>query len=209
MNTREIVVVKLGGSLLDLRELPERLAAALAWLFPRRHLVIGGGGGAADFIRRLDHVHQWTRDASHALALRSLDLTASILASLVAGSIVVEDRAGCLAAWESGRLPILAPRRLLETEDRGVDALPASWDVTTDSIAARVARILGARTLLLLKSVDPPRAGNAEALVESGFVDAFFPVAARGLASVWTINLRDDPTKPRPIAVEAGDDPGT
>ncbi|MDX2035905.1 MAG: uridylate kinase [Isosphaeraceae bacterium] len=208
MNTREIVVVKLGGSLLDLRELPERLAAALAWLFPRRHLVIVGGGGAADVIRRLDHVHQWTKDASHALAIRSLDLTASILASLVTGSIVVEDRAGCLAAWESGRLPILAPRRLLETEDRGADALPSSWDVTTDSIAARVARILGARTLLLLKSVDPPRDRKMQSLVDSGFVDAFFPIAAESLASVWTINLRDDRSQPHPIAVEAGDERG-
>ena len=63
-----------------------------------------------------------------------------------------------------GRIPVLAPRRFLDEIDASSpDPLPHSWDVTTDSIAARVAVHLGAAELVLLKSApaarrDRPRA---------------------------------------------------
>jgi aspartokinase-like uncharacterized kinase len=45
-------------------------------------------------------------------------------------------------------LPVLAPARWVDRED----PLPATWEVTSDSVAAWVAGRIGARRLLLLKS---------------------------------------------------------
>ncbi len=62
---------------------------------------------------------------------------------------------------------MLAPYRWLRAED----ALPHSWDVTSDSIAAWVAARVGARRLVLIK----PVAGEPGSLVDPFFVRALKP----------------------------------
>jgi aspartokinase-like uncharacterized kinase len=67
--------------------------------------------------------------------------------------------------------------------------LPHRWDVTSDSLAVRVAALAGARELILLKSTDPPSADWTEA----GFVDAYFSEALRQAPrdlQVRAVNLR-------------------
>jgi hypothetical protein len=63
-------------------------------------------------------------------------------------------------------------------------ALPAGWQVTSDSIAARVAAATGA-SLLLAKSAAPPPCpadtSDLESVAAAGWVDDHFPVAAAGL----------------------------
>ncbi|TWT35559.1 hypothetical protein KOR34_04520 [Posidoniimonas corsicana] len=62
--------------------------------------------------------------------------------------------------------------------------LPIGWEVTSDSIAARIAGLLDAG-LVLLKSAPPPVTGaNARALADAGYVDEFFPTASIGLREV-------------------------
>ena len=53
---------------------------------------------------------------------------------------------------------IFDPSRFLETIEPTLDGetLPQSWDVTSDSIAARIARLLTCHELVLLKSCLPP-----------------------------------------------------
>ena len=60
-------------------------------------------------------------------------------------------------------------------------ALPHTWAVTTDSIAARAAEVFGATRLVLLKSVDVPPGISHEEAALSGFVDAHFPLVAARL----------------------------
>jgi aspartokinase-like uncharacterized kinase len=56
--------------------------------------------------------------------------------------------------------------------------------VTSDSIAARIAGILDAEELVLLKSADPP------AQLQPPYVDEYFVQAAEGLTCVRSVNLR-------------------
>ena len=96
-------------------------------------------------------------------------------------------RPGILVAKRRDR----SPCGFLEELDEGrPDALPASWDVTTDSIAARIAVRLGAGRLALLKSADLPEGITREEAARLGLVDARFPRVARSLDQVECVFLR-------------------
>jgi len=189
---RPTVVIKVGGSLLGWPLLPRRLEDYLAGRAEGRPVLVVGGGPAADWVRLLDRDHNLGPARSHALALRALDLTAHVLAGVVPGLEVLDDPGALAACWSSGRIPVLAPRRFLDADDREApDPLPHTWDVTTDAIAARLAVFLGAPELVLLKSAPiPPGTDRAEA-ARLGLVDPAFVAASRRLARVTYVNLRD------------------
>jgi aspartokinase-like uncharacterized kinase len=63
--------------------------------------------------------------------------------------------------------------------------LPVGWHVTSDSIAARVADVVGASELVLLKSKLPDGGESSE------FVDEYFETAAANLSRLRAVNLRD------------------
>ena len=188
MNDASPVVIKAGGSLLDWPELPERLQAYLDLRASERVVLVVGGGAAADLIRRMDQIHSLGEERSHVLALRSLDLTAHLLASLLENVVVVDRLEDLKSCWNSAKVPAFAPRHFLETEEAGPDPLPRSWGLTTDSVAARLALRLDARELVLLKSADPP-ACLTEA-VASGYIDGEFLKAAVGVRRIVARNLR-------------------
>ena len=83
------------------------------------------------------------------MAILAMDQYAHALADHIPNSRVVEDRPGILAAQAEGAIPVLAPYRWL----RAADELPHSWDVTSDSLAAYLATLLGARELVLVKAL--------------------------------------------------------
>jgi len=191
-----LVVLKVGGSLLDWPGLPSSLARDLdlRQAMGQRLLLLTGGGGAADFIRTLDRTFTLGDDASHRLAMRSLDLTAHILAALVPHLDVIDAVPGLEPLWAAGRIPILAPRGFLEEDDlSSPDPLPHSWDVTSDTIAARVAVHLGADALCLLKSTPSPPGTTRREAARIGLVDPHFPDASRELDRVFYVNYRGNP----------------
>lgn len=184
-------VIKLGGSLLNWPELPARLNAYLNARPGERLLLVAGGGAAADVVRTLDRVHGLGEERSHQLALRALDLTAHVLAALVPDLDVVEEETELRPLWESGRVPVLAPRRFLDEDERtSAEPLAHSWEVTSDTIAARVADRLRAQALVLLKSAPLPAGTSREGAARIGLVDPAFPAAARRLDHVLYVNFR-------------------
>jgi aspartokinase-like uncharacterized kinase len=186
-----LVVVKVGGSLLDSPELPRRLVSYLELRRTDRLVLIVGGGRFADALRDLDARQGLGEARSHALALRVLDVTAHILASIIPGLEVVENLGALPSAWLRGLVPVLAPRLFLDVDDRSPAPLPHAWTTTTDAIAARVAVRLGAGELALLKSTSlPPTCDRAEA-ARLGLVDQEFPRASEGVPVVTLMNLRE------------------
>jgi aspartokinase-like uncharacterized kinase len=185
------VVIKVGGSLLDWPEFPRALDA---WLEPERAgrpVLIIGGGALVDVVRTLDSVHAIGENRAHALALRTLDVTAHAVAGLVPGLRVVPTPVDLWPVWEAGLVPVLAPKDFMDGVDRlATDPLPESWSTTSDSIAARVARHLGACRLVLLKSAAPAVPIDRAEAVRRGFVDPVFPQASKDLGSVALVNLR-------------------
>ena len=189
---RPIVVIKVGGSLLDWPELPGRLTTYLNGHGGDRVVLLVGGGRFVDVLRDLDARHSLGEVRSHALALRALDLTAHVLAGIVPGLEVVEDLDGLPPVWSTHRVPVLAPRRFLD-DDRSPDPLPHAWTTTSDAIAARLAVRLGAARLVLLKSAPPPPGAGLREVAHIGLVDPEFPRAAEGVPIVTLRDLRGRP----------------
>ncbi len=181
-------IVKLGGSLLDWPELASRLRAWLAVQPPSVHVLIVGGGALVDTLRELDAAHALPPETSHLLAIRAMSITAALVAGLIPEARLV-DAIERLDRSELGSLQILDVQKFLIQDQASGNPLPASWDVTSDSIAARVATALEAAELVLLKSALPAGWTNLESLARSGYVDAYFPRAAYSLR-VRCLNLR-------------------
>jgi hypothetical protein len=84
------------------------------------------------------------------MAILAMDQYGHLISSLIPNSEPVQGLACARKALASGRVPVLLTYNLLFQ----TDALPRSWDVTSDAIAAWVAGLAGAEQLVLLKSVD-------------------------------------------------------
>jgi len=168
------VVVKVGGSLFDWPELSSRLQSFLATLKGSNVLLIPGGGPTADVIRQFDQCHHLGEETSHWLALRALALNARFLQIIVPSTQVVEGLNAARSCWRRGSTPILDMYRFARGDESRPDHLSHNWQVTSDSLAARVAVVAKASKLILLKSKDAPSEDWTE-LGQVGYVDASFP----------------------------------
>jgi hypothetical protein len=191
---RPDAVLKLGGSLSRRPTTLRRLMAAIESLARTRALVIVPGGGRfADQVRRADRRVGLSDSAAHWMAILAMDQYAHLLADLTPEAAVVRGR-GEIAA---GRVNVLAPSCWL----RRADPLPHSWQVTSDSIAAWVAREVDARALILLKDVDgffdrdpKGKGGRARLLRRAargrlrGIVDGYFARALGRAMPCWILN---------------------
>ena len=70
--------------------------------------------------------------------------------------------------------------------------LPACWTVTSDSIAGRLAVMLRAAELVLLKSRLPPKSTTFEHLAAEGVVDRYLPTLAAELPTTRLVSFRAD-----------------
>lgn len=188
MTSSDLRVIKLGGSLLDWPELPQRFRRWLGAQPPAANALIVGGGPLVEGLRTIDRVHRLSVEASHWLAIRAMSVTAELFAEVIPEATLV-DSLNEVHRVPGGPPQILDVEPFLRAEQGSAGALPCGWDVTSDSIAAHVARTLQANELVLLKSALPEQAlaGNPKL---AGYVDAYFSAAARGLR-VRSVNLRD------------------
>ena len=180
-------VAKVGGSLLTLPDLPTRL---LAWLDcqTRESVLLPGGGRLVDEIRRCARQFQIPDAPAHWLAVQAMTLQTHLLASLLPDSTVATTIDGCCECLSrSARAVLFDPHPLLWAD--GGQSLPASWEVTSDSIAAFLAHRIAAERLVLLKSVGGQQPLSVSQAIAAGWLDTFFPRVVGQLQVEW-VNLR-------------------
>jgi 5-(aminomethyl)-3-furanmethanol phosphate kinase len=158
------VVVKLGGGVLaHLDRFTAALAAIGTVSRERRLLVVPGGGPFADTVREVDRAVTLPDTAAHWMAVLAMEQYAHLIAARLSDAWLVADPFEIAEAIAARRTAVLTPYRWL----RAIDPLPHTWDVTSDSIAAWVSGIVGARRLVLVKPAAP-------GLCASQLVDAYF-----------------------------------
>jgi probable H4MPT-linked C1 transfer pathway protein len=172
--SESLIVVKVGGSLFDLPDLGPRLVRYLAALPHPRVLLVPGGGPTTDVIRAFDQRFGLGDEKAHWLALGALTLNAHVLGALLPGAVVVQAREQILAVMKQGGRPILDPCAFLKREPEVSARLPPTWDAASDTVAASVALALGAKELVLLKSIDISENADCDEMVRRGWVDSAF-----------------------------------
>jgi 5-(aminomethyl)-3-furanmethanol phosphate kinase len=184
-----VCVVKLGGSLLDMPDLALRLRAWIAAQSPCDTILVVGGGKLADAIRQAQIQHGFSDSVAHWLCVRTMAIQAEMLLAMLPEVRLLTGIAA--VGGGASRLWILDAWHFMREDDRRhtLAPLPESWDVTSDSIAARAAELCCADELVLLKSAPADELSLAE-LAESGYVDGYFPQAARTLKRVRFVDLR-------------------
>jgi aspartokinase-like uncharacterized kinase len=160
-------VVKLGGSLAKNAQLKKCLIA-VEHCFQTKVVIVPGGGEFADTVRKAQQ--QWGFDdhTAHQMAILAMQQMALLIKSLQPEWSIVKkieqltDRTEKVLIWWP---------QLHELDHAGI---PASWQVTSDSLAAWLASSINADELLLLKSTPIQPDDNLAALQRKGIVDALF-----------------------------------
>lgn len=167
---QRLVVVKLGGSHAFSPHLTDWLAALATCA--GRVVVVPGGGPFADAVRAAQPRMGFDDRAAHHMALLAMWQYGCAIANLGKGYATVASMVGIKQAVRAGQVPVWSP---VPMAMRSTD-LPASWDVTADSVAAWLARRIGARRLLLVKQVVPAAdPAWADDLIAGGVVDPMLP----------------------------------
>ncbi len=156
-------VVKVGGSLCRRDDLTRIIRRVANMACPP--VVVPGGGYFADQVRSAQRRLPFSEQAAHRMAVLGMHQYGYMIADLA--GLKTTNSTETLRGGEVYLPPVEVVAK----------ALPASWSVTSDSIAAWLALKIAADFLVLLKPVAKELVGGHNSLT-----DEYFPVlAARGL----------------------------
>ena len=162
-------VVKIGGSL----ETDPRISELLALLvdYGRSGIVIVPGGGRfADRVRSSQNELNLNDETAHVMAIRAMEQFAEVLCGLNPNLHPIVHTGEIDAINKKAAVPVWLPGKLLA----GQPDIPASWQVTSDSLALWFAGEINAEALVLVKSASN-KTSDAGQLAASGYLDEFFP----------------------------------
>ncbi len=191
-DSRLIRVVKVGGSLFEFDQAPENVRRWIVCQEPATNVLIAGGGRTVDSVRKLQKQLAIDDSAAHWMAIEMLDVTSRILANWLPDYEIVNKVADIIRSKGEEDF-VFEPVNWLRHKSK----LPASWDATSDSIAAEIAASIRSYErrveLVLLKSCLPDARcmHSLSALEGFGIVDDCFIHIASAMDVVRIVDLRD------------------
>lgn len=181
-------VIKLGGSLLGTPEL-EYWLDIVSRYGDGKVVIVPGGGIFADAVREAQQQSGISDKVAHHMAVLAMDQYGVLLAGLnrklatAASELEIAER-----GWQHRGIVWLPSKMVCADE-----AIPASWEVTSDSLAAWLATILNAEHLILVKSIRPiPGQGDLHRLIADEVVDPRFGDFVAGQPfTTWVLGKSD------------------
>lgn len=162
-------IVKLGGSTALDAELELWIAALAGSALPL--VVVPGGGPFANRVREVQHRMGFSDRAAHAMAILAMDQFGHVLVDRNPRLVPAHSLSDLNRELAAGGVPVWLPSTLaIPAPD-----IRASWDITSDSLAAWLAGKIDAETLLLIKQ-NAGFSGHDDiaALTERGILDSGF-----------------------------------
>jgi aspartokinase-like uncharacterized kinase len=169
-NVSAAVIVKLGGSYASAAQCDDWLDAIDRCA--GQVVLVPGGGPFADAVRSAQRRMGFDDRAAHRMALLAMEQYGCALASLRPRWQPASSTEEIRVVLAQGRVPVWAPARMaLAATD-----LPECWELSSDSLSAWLAGMLGVPRLLLVKRMAAPQACvSAAELAAAGAVDPLFP----------------------------------
>ncbi|MCB1858533.1 MAG: hypothetical protein KDI63_09685 [Gammaproteobacteria bacterium] len=174
-------VAKLGGSLAYSARLPDWLGALLGLPV----VLVPGGGPFADQVRAAQRRWKFADAVAHRMALMAMEQYGEMICALQAGLEPASSQAAIESILERGDIPVWMALDMVSA----APGIGRSWDITSDSLAAWLAELLGAEGLLLIKSAPiEPGPVSVDRLMETGLVDKGFGRCAPTGGVVWILS---------------------
>jgi len=162
-------VIKLGGSFAFSASLRDWIAAIAGCA--GRVVIVPGGGPFADAVRAAQVQMGFDDRTAHRMALLAMEQYGCAIKSRHEALSLADSLDSIRRGLADDQVPVWLPTLMA----MGAADIPQSWDVTSDSLAAWLARKIGAERLVLVKQVEPAH-GTARVadLAKRDIVDAAF-----------------------------------
>jgi aspartokinase-like uncharacterized kinase len=186
--TDERIIIKLGGSLSRSDTLVDCLNALEKNYRGRAVVIVPGGGAFADQVRLAQQHWQFDDNTAHHMALLAMQQMALMFQGLKPGFAIAHTIAAIQKTLDRQKTVIWSPD-IIELDNAGIKA---SWDITSDSLAAWLAKTVSATELILIKSAAIDANLNPQQLAEQDIVDkAFFDFVAEAEFKIQILNAQN------------------
>ena len=158
-------VIKLGGSLIKNAQIHTCLSIIQKW--PSPTIIVPGGGVFADSVRNCQAEWQFDDSIAHRMAILAMQQSALLIHSLSPDFALLDS---------VSKLELISTNCIWSPQCRDLDqgGIPHSWDISSDSLAAWIARRWQADLLILVKSAVFDRSASITELQAQGILDAAF-----------------------------------
>ena len=165
-----MIVVKLGGSLSRSDTLVKCLNRVEQNYQGRAVVIVPGGGAFADQVRLAQNRWRFDDNTAHRMAILAMQQMALLIKGLKGNFSIACSVADIRKQLHRQKIVIWSPD-IVELDNA---AIQASWDITSDSLAAWLAKALSARELVLVKSAIIDASLSLQQLANQNLVDKGF-----------------------------------
>lgn len=165
-----MIVIKLGGSLSRTDALVDCLNAAEKNYQGRAVVIVPGGGAFADQVRLAQQHWRFDDTTAHYMALLAMQQMALLFKGLKPDFVIAHTVAAIQDQLGRQKTVIWSPD-IIELDNACIEA---SWDITSDSLAAWLAKTLSATELILIKSAAIDAGLTPQQLAERDMLDKAF-----------------------------------
>jgi aspartokinase-like uncharacterized kinase len=177
-------IIKLGGSLSQSQDLLICLQR-IKQKGQGRVVLVPGGGGFADQVRLAQQYWQFNDVIAHEMAILAMQQMALVFKGLQPDFILAASVAEIKQTLRQPALPIIWSPSIHELNQAGV---AASWEITSDSLAAWLATQLEADELILVKAA-AVESNSLAHLSQQGVIDkAFMQFVANARFAIHILN---------------------
>jgi len=186
--TDDLTIIKLGGSLSRTDSLINCLKAVQQNYQGRAAVIVPGGGAFADQVRLAQQHWHFDDSTAHNMALLAMQQMALMFKGLKP-DFAIAYSVGAIQEQLSRQKTVIWSPDISELANAGIEA---SWDITSDSLAAWLANTLSATELVLIKSTVIDDNLSLDQLAEQDIVDkAFCSFAAQAGFKVRIMNAQN------------------
>ncbi len=183
-----MIVIKLGGSLSQAETLVSCLDRLEQQYKDKPVVIVPGGGAFADQVRLAQGRWQFDDTTAHRMAILAMQQMALLIHGLKSQFTIVTSTLDIKQRLKKGEVLIWSPT--IDELDKA--SIPASWDITSDSLAAWLAKTIQAEELILVKSARIDNNLTLEQLAEQQIIDqGFCQVVSAAIFKINIVNQHD------------------